>query len=65
MRRRDGTRSDTPTPGYARLAADAIHAHVFGTPITICSLHALLEMKRAAGRPQDLEDLQALQALED
>ena len=51
--------------GYARLAEDAIHADVFGTPVTICSLPALLEMKRAAGRPQDLADLQALQALED
>jgi hypothetical protein len=51
--------------GYARLAEDAVGAEVFGTPVTICSLPALLEMKRAAGRPQDLEDLHALQALED
>ena len=51
--------------GYARLTQDAIHAEVFGTPVTICSLHALLEMKRAAGRKQDLEDPQALGALED
>jgi hypothetical protein len=50
---------------YARLVGDAVHAEVFGTPVTICSLPALLEMKRAAGRPRDLDDLEALQALED
>ena len=49
--------------GYDQLAADAIHDKAFGTPVTICSLRALLEMKRAAGRPQDLDDLQALEAL--
>ena len=49
--------------GYDQLAGDAIHAAVFGTPVAVCSLSALLEMKRAAGRPQDLEDLKALQAL--
>jgi hypothetical protein len=49
--------------GYDQLAGDAIHAAVFGTPVAVCSLSALLEMKRAAGRPQDLEDLNALQAL--
>lgn len=51
--------------GYARLADDAVHAEVFGIPVMICSLPALLTMKRAAGRPKDLEDLEALKALED
>lgn len=51
--------------GYARLADDAVHAEVFGIPVMICSLPALLTMKRAAGRPRDLEDLEALKALED
>jgi len=49
--------------GYDQLARDAIHDKAFGTPVTICSLSALLEMKRAAGRPQDLEDVEALEAL--
>lgn len=49
--------------GYDQLAGDAIHATVFGTPVAVCSLSALLEMKRAAGRPHDLDDLKALQAL--
>ena len=49
--------------GYDQLAGDAIHAAVFGIPVAVCSLSALLEMKRAAGRPQDLEDLKALKAL--
>jgi len=49
--------------GYAELAEGAIEDEVFGTPITVCSLRALIEMKRAAGRPRDLEDLEALQAL--
>lgn len=48
--------------GYARLVGDAVRAEVFGTPIMVCSLPALLEMKRAAGRPRDLEDLEALEA---
>lgn len=49
--------------GYDQLAGDAIHAAVFGTPVAVCSLSALLELKRAAGRPHDLEDLKALQGL--
>ena len=50
--------------GYAELTEGAIEAEVFGTPVTVCSLRALMEMKRAAGRPQDLQDLEALQALD-
>jgi len=30
--------------------------------ISVCSLAALLEMKRAAGRPKDLEDPEHLEA---
>lgn len=50
---------------YARLADDAVHTAVFGIPVAVCSLSALIEMKRAAGRPRDLEDLEALEGLED
>jgi hypothetical protein len=42
---------------YATLAADAEVANAFGIEITVCSLGALRLMKRAAGRPQDLQDL--------
>ena len=42
---------------YATLAADAQRAVAFGIEIHVCSLPALREMKRAAGRPQDLQDL--------
>ncbi len=39
------------------LSAGAIDADVEGTPVRICSLDHLRAMKRAAGRPQDLQDL--------
>ena len=39
------------------LAADARVATAFGIEIKVCSLNALRTMKRAAGRPQDLQDL--------
>jgi hypothetical protein len=45
---------------FATLAADAQRAVAFGIEIRVCSLSALRLMKRAAGRPQDLQDLQDL-----
>lgn len=42
---------------YAALAADAPRAVAFGIEIKVCSLDALRLMKRATGRPQDLQDL--------
>jgi hypothetical protein len=45
---------------YARLAADAIEGTVFGVRVHVCSLEALRAMKRAAGRPIDEQDLDAL-----
>ncbi len=35
-----------------------------GLDAPIVSLHTLLEMKRSAGRPQDLADIEALQLLD-
>jgi hypothetical protein len=45
---------------YDRLAVGAIDGEVFGTPVRVCSLDDLRVMKRAAGRPIDQEDLDAL-----
>ena len=42
---------------YTTLASDAESAQAFGIDIRVCSLNALRVMKRAAGRPQDLQDL--------
>jgi hypothetical protein len=47
---------------YAALATDAVVAHAFGVDILVCSLAALRRMKRAAGRPQDHQDLADLAA---
>ncbi|MBA3328467.1 MAG: hypothetical protein H0T43_09215 [Solirubrobacterales bacterium] len=47
---------------YATLAGDALSTHVEGHPVRICSLAHLRLMKRAAGRPQDLQDLADLAA---
>jgi hypothetical protein len=42
---------------YEVLAADAVDAEVDGVQVRIASLAQLRAMKRAAGRPQDLQDL--------
>ena len=42
---------------YDGLGADAVEAEVEGVPVRIASLAQLRAMKRAAGRPQDLQDL--------
>jgi hypothetical protein len=45
---------------YATLAPAALAVRFRDAEIAICGLHHLLAMKRAAGRPQDLKDLEAL-----
>lgn len=47
---------------YETLARDALEAEAFGVRLRVCSLAALREMKRAAGRPRDLQDLADLDA---
>lgn len=42
---------------YPALITSAIDAEVAGVAVRICSLPQLRVMKRAAGRPQDLQDL--------
>lgn len=47
---------------YSTLDAEAVSGEVDGVPVRVCGLAHLEEMKRAAGRPQDLEDLRRLGA---
>ena len=47
---------------YETLASDATEASAFGVTLKVCSLAALRQMKRAAGRPRDLKDLADLEA---
>ena len=42
---------------YASLAAEMLLVELAGVRVPICSLAHLRAMKRAAGRPQDLQDL--------
>lgn len=45
---------------FAELERGAIEGEVDGVAVRVCSLAHLRAMKRAAGRPQDLEDLRHL-----
>jgi hypothetical protein len=47
---------------YAELRAGAIDVELAGVTIAICALEHLRTMKRAAGRPRDLVDLDDLDA---
>ncbi len=49
-------------PAYQQLAADAIVGELSGVPLRVCSLEHLIAMKRAAGRPRDIDDLSRLDA---
>ena len=45
---------------YGELDRAAIESSVDGLPVRVCGLDHLRAMKRAAGRPRDLEDLKGL-----
>jgi hypothetical protein len=45
---------------YGQLNPDTVEGSLDGIPVRVCSLEHLRAMKRAAGRPQDLEDLRRL-----
>lgn len=47
-------------PAYTALTSEAIAGELDGTPLRVCGLAHLIAMKRAAGRPRDLDDLKRL-----
>lgn len=49
--------------GYEQLAATATNTHVAGLDILVADLEDLIRMKRAAGRPKDLIEVEVLGAL--
>lgn len=50
-----------PEIPFAELAEQAVEAEVFGQEVRFCGFDHLLAMKKAAGRPEDLLDLDRLQ----
>lgn len=48
---------------YAALLPRSIELQVFGRPCRVVSLDALISLKRAAGRPKDLEAIAELETL--
>lgn len=50
----------SPDFEYADLARNAVEDQVFGEPVKFCSYEDLIAMKEAAGRPEDLLDVQRL-----
>ena len=49
-------------PRYDELEKQAKEVDIDGLEVRVCSLHHLLEMKRASDRPRDRDDLEALEA---
>lgn len=47
---------------YVELSQRSLDGNLEGIPVRVCSLEHLRAMKQAAGRPQDLEDLNRLTA---
>ncbi len=50
---------------YEALLSDSIELHVFGRSCRVVTLQRLIALKRAAGRPKDLEAIAELEAIEE
>lgn len=48
-------------PRFADLESGAQEVEIGGTSVLVCSLEALLDMKRVANRLRDRDDLEALE----
>ena len=48
---------------YAQLVPGAMSVRVFDTDLTVVTLEQLIHLKRAAGRPKDLEAIAELEAI--
>ncbi|MGN6371714.1 MAG: nucleotidyl transferase AbiEii/AbiGii toxin family protein [Solirubrobacteraceae bacterium] len=53
------------SPDYETLRQRAETMNLAGSQVRIASIQDLIEMKRAAGRPQDLVDVESLEAAEE
>lgn len=53
---------DSPV-SFQELFRDSFQAETFGIPIRVASIEHLIQMKRQAGRPKDLLDVQHLVAM--
>lgn len=49
--------------GYGDLIRNAVEVEIAGVPVRVVALRDLIRMKRAAGRPKDLAELEILGAL--
>jgi predicted nucleotidyltransferase len=49
-------------PPYEELRTSAIETEILGVKVSVCSIDALRQMKRSAGRPRDHVDLEDLAA---
>jgi hypothetical protein len=47
-------------PTFSELREDGVETELLGVPVVVCSLSRLRHMKRAAGRAQDVADLERL-----
>jgi predicted nucleotidyltransferase len=50
-------------PTYAALKANAEEIEIDSRTVRVASIEDLVAMKRAAGRPRDLEDIEALEEI--
>jgi hypothetical protein len=50
-------------PPYEELRASAVDTEILGVKVSVCSIDALRQMKRAAGRPRDHVDLEDLDSI--